>query len=712
MKDAVGYIKRKNIPFYAEEQAFIRFVDRVTDGKYGDKVCFSVKDSKSGFDEYVLSANAGIIYIKATSGAAGGAAINRYLKKYCRYYYGILTKSGELPDVPPDTDGVIEEKSAFHYRYAFNYCTFGYSYAFNDWTDWERITNYLILSGYNLVLNPIGNECVWSELLQKFGYTREEAKKYISAPNYLPWQWMMNLSAFQSEYFDPWFEKQRQISVMFNAKLKSFGMSAVLPGYCGAVPDDFGSRFPSASVVSQGEWCGFTRPAILLPENDLFPKIAKEYYNLQKELLGSKDMHFYSADPFHEGGEKGDIDLAEYALRVLQGMRQVDKDAVWAFQGWQANPDRKILSALKKEDVLIMNLQGDGCPDGNDDFMGYPHIYCVVNNFGGEQAMRGSAEKTYLLSHAMAKNENSACVGIGIMPEGVECDEVLFDVISEVSVRDSLLPTRDFLREYIEARYGKTTEALTEAYETLFEKIYVSDIVAYPHESGLIARPTPNVNRVCRWAGAAKAENDGSLVGVAKTLLQYYDDFSRRQSYVKDLVAVLRQLIANESWKYIYGLNEAFAKGDKEDFDKNSKNFLELFSLQEAVVDCDGQLNLQNYLDKAAKRGTTEREKVWLTENAKRLITLWGEEKGSVLLHDYAAREYGDMLRYFYKPRWKKYLTKCKHLLEKGDAFDEYDRYADEIEFVNENREYSRKVETNLRETAEKVLKRFDFDQI
>ncbi len=709
MNVTAGQIKQKNIPFHGDRYAFNAFVDRVTGGKYKDKVRFFEKESESGFDEYLLRAKGGKITIEATSGAAGGAALNAYLKKYCRYYYGILTKSGELPDLPPDTEEDMIERSVFHYRYAFNYCTFGYTYAFNDWSDWERVTDYLILSGYNLVLNPIGNECVWLALLQKLGYAREEAKKYVSAPNYLPWQWMMNLSEFQSEYSDSWFDEQKEIARKFNAKLKAFGMSAVMPGYCGAIPDDFSEKFPQAKILKQGLWQGFSRPALLLPENELFKRIAQDYYALQKELLGSEGMRYYSTDPFHEGGEKGGADLKEFAREVFGAMRRSDKDAVWAFQGWQENPDREILSSLNKEDVLIMNLHADLSPDGGDDFLGYPHIYCVVNNFGGEQAMRGSAEKTYLLPTSMAKDENSACVGVGIMPEGVECDEVLFDIISEISVRQAPLPTEEFLGEYLAARYGVSTEELVATYKTLFDKVYTEDIVAYPHESALIARPALDVTRVCHWAGKAKVEDDTYLAEAAKTLLKYYGKCGERESYRKDLVATLRQLIANESWQYVYAFNAAFLQRDKEKLEENSEKFLSLFPLQEWVVDCDKQLNLQYYLDKAERRGNTAAEKAWLVKNAKRLITLWGEEKGSVTLHDYAAREYGDMLRHFYKPRWKKYLSALKRALDEGTNFVDYDRYADEILFVNEEKEYSREVRKDLQEVAQKVLQELGF---
>lgn len=704
MKDLIGKIKRKNIPFYAEEAEFIAFVNRVTNGKYGDKTTFTLMESKSGFDEYILYARKGKIEIYATSGVAGGTALQAYLKKYCHYYYGILTQAGELPDIPPDTDGELREQSVFHYRYAFNYCTFGYTYAFNDWKDWERVLDYLILAGYNLVLNPIGNESVWVELLQKFGYTKLEAKAYISAPNYLPWQWMMNISAFQGEYPDWWFVEQAEISRKFNARLKAFGMSAVMPGYCGAVPDDFNKKYPNVKILSQGLWQGFVRPSILLPENELFGAISKEYYALQRKLLGCEDMHYYSTDPFHEGGNKESVDLKEYARNVLTEMKRLDGAAVWAFQGWQENPAREMLSALKKEDVLIMNLHADQCPDGGDDFLGYPHIYCVINNFGGEQAMRGSAKNTYYIPHQMASSKKSSCVGIGIMPEGVECDEILFDVVGEVSVRTKLRDLSSFLQEYTLSRYGVVDETLVNVWNILFNKIYTEDIVAYPHESGLIARPEPHVSRVCRWAGSAKVENNDYLKELVTILLRYYNKCSLRESYKKDIVALLRQLIANTTWQYVYGLNEAYANKNKEKFETNVKEFLKLFALQESIVDCDKDLNLQLFLDKAGKRGRTDLEKRWLIKNAKRLITLWGEEKGSVSLHDYAAREYGDMLRFFYKPRWEKYIQKLSDSIQKGKCYEEYDRYADEFAFVDSENTYSRAVNENLLAVATNIL--------
>ncbi len=702
--DTIGNTKRKNIPFYANTTEFINFVDRVTQGKFGKFTNFTLIESESGFDEYSLSVKDNKILIKATSGSAGGMALNAYLKKYCKFQYGILGVSGNLPDCPPDTKEEISAQTVFHYRYAFNYCTYGYSYAFNDWADWERITDYLILAGYNLVLNPIGNECVWLELLQKFGYTREDAKKYISAPNYLPWQWMMNLSSYNSEYPDYWFVEQQEISRKFNKKLKDFGMSAVLPGYCGAVPDDFLDKHPTAKILPQGYWCEqFLRPAILLPENQIFNEIAKQFYTLQKELLGTDGHHYYSIDPFHEGGKKGGVDLKAYAQSVLKIMRVQDKDAVWALQGWHANPDREILSALSKEDVLIMNLHADERPDGGDDFLGYPHIYCLVNNFGGEVVMRGSAKRTYYKPHEMAKSNDSACVGIGIIPEGVECDEFLFDIIAEVISKQNLREANEYFKEYVGARYGVISEELAKAIEILFEKIYTIDTFMYDHESGLLAKPSLDANRVCFWASPSVIYDLSPLIKVADTLLKYYDECKDREGYVVDAVSIARQLLGDYSWRIIYPMQEAFKNKDKELFNKYRDELLKLFNLQENIIDCDKNLNFQSFLDKALKRGKNEQDKYWIMRSIKRLITLWGDEK-CVTLHDYSPREFGDMIRRYYRPRWEKFLGALTESINFNTEFVDYDRFEFDNEFINENKTYSYKVNENLKESLGNVI--------
>ena len=165
-----------------------------------------------------------------------------------------------------------------------------------------------------------------------------------------------------------------------------------------------------------------------------------------------------------------------------------------------------------------------------------------------------------------------------------------------------------------------------------------------------------------------------------------------------------RQYLANESWKYIENMRTAFTARDGKRFQETARRFLELFFLQEKIVDCDRDLNLQRYLQKAVRRGCTNVQKESFYRNAKRLITLWADNREGFQLFDYAAREYGDMLRFFYQPRWKRYLKELYERLERGEELIEYDSLSDAVSFINSSQEYSDAVSSELCEAVNEIL--------
>ena len=140
---------------------------------------------------------------------------NAYLKERCGYSIGILSTSGTLPLVPPAVGEAIKRKSKFLYRYFFNYCTFSYTYAFDNWEEWEKTLDYLLLSGYNLILNPIGLETVWRNTLLSIGYTEKQADEFLCGPAFYAWQWMMNMTGWAGGVPKWWYEVK--VIVSFSA---------------------------------------------------------------------------------------------------------------------------------------------------------------------------------------------------------------------------------------------------------------------------------------------------------------------------------------------------------------------------------------------------------------------------------------------------------------------------------------------------------------
>lgn len=295
-------VKAENIPFVLDKKAFYGLVQRVANKRYAEFITVEQITSSSGFDEYEMSDTENGITIKATSGVAASVAFNVYLQDICNYYVGMLTTYGTLPQNPPKIGKVIKNKSLYLYRYFLNYCTFGYTYAFYTWKDWQKVIDHMLLSGYNLVLNPVGQECVWKQLLTELNYTEQEIEKFLVAPNFLPWQLMMNLEDYNGCYPSWWWKERIGLANKINKRLQSFGVGIMLCGYSGMVPNDFNHHFPKAKLKDQGKWCGFDRPKYLLYSDKLFKTVSRKFYRIQNKLLGKNNVHYYSSDPFHEGG--------------------------------------------------------------------------------------------------------------------------------------------------------------------------------------------------------------------------------------------------------------------------------------------------------------------------------------------------------------------------------------------------------------------------
>jgi hypothetical protein len=127
---------------------------------------------------------------------------------------------------------------------------------------------------------------------------------------------MMNLTGWAGGVPTHWYDERIALAGRINRRLHAFGAATVAPGYAGMVPPDFAARFPGAEVREQGRWCAFSRPALLMPGSELFERIADIFYAECKKIDGAIDCHFYSVDPFHEGGVTDGIDLAAYGRQV------------------------------------------------------------------------------------------------------------------------------------------------------------------------------------------------------------------------------------------------------------------------------------------------------------------------------------------------------------------------------------------------------------
>ena len=704
IRQLAAVVKEVNIPFGVNRCSVLDLIKRVAGPVYSEKFIFESKDAeKTGMDSYILEdTDDGHIRIAATSGVAAASAFRWYLLNRCNSYIGPLTKRLDLPAVPPKVGDSRKQSSPFLYRYFLNFCTFGYTFCFWKWEQWEPFLDWAVMSGYNLILNPVGHEAVWVEVLKQNGYTDRVAREFICGPTFFPWQCMMNLTSWGGSAPKSWINDRIELAKRINDRLCSLGVGIMLPGYSGMVPVDFAEYNTNSKPLDQGEWCGFKRPLLLLPDDPCFNGMAESFYKVQMSIFGD-NIHYFSTDPFHEGGDSSKVDLEKYAVGCYEKMKIASKNAVWFFQGWQDNPIRGILNSLPTEKVLVGNLRAEDCADGKDNFSDHPWLYCCVNNFGGQRVVRGNIRKLINEPHQILEDENYTMVGIGCLPEGVETDEIFFDILAELSFSSHQPNENDCLRTLITHRYGSCPDSVYRAWSILKDEVYLGDTSSDPKESAFCTRPSLTVNMVSTYVSGKFNYAKEALEEALRLLSRDYGELECKP-FCLDITDFARQALANKAWNYVEGLQKAFIDKNVYDFNKNAEKFLSLYYLQDSLVSTNPHMLLGRWLELAKSHAADINEEAYYEYLARTLITLWGDRTASIGLRDYAAKEWNGMLLDFYRPRWESYIRMLRIALVTGREINEYNRYDAEYFFTTLGGLYPTEPKGNLEKIIENVL--------
>lgn len=697
-------IKKENIKDYFDEKAVYALIKRVAGHDYADKFVFEQAEG-DGFDFYEVFDNGDKICIRANTGVSFAKGFNRYLKEVCHYNVGALSTSGTLPLDPPAVGKVLREKTAFLYRYFFNYCTFCYTYAFDTWKDWEKTLDYLLLSGYNLILNPIGIESVWKKVLEKLGYSKKDIKDFICGPAFYAWQWMMNMTGWASGAPDWWYDFRRQLSGKFNERLQSFGVGIVSAGYVGMVPDNFCKYYPDSVIKEQGKWVGgYNRPGFIMTEDVNYNKIADLYYSEMRKIKGGDKVKYYSVDPFHEGGDKEGINLKAFIAGNFDKMREHSENAVWVLQEW-GEPKAELAEAIPDGAMVMVSLSADVKNPDAVDTTGAPWCYCSVNYFGGQYTFRGDAELALVNPFKHLENNTSNILGIGLMPEAVNCGEMIYSIYAENTYQAASMEPDAFIRKYMIERYCSENERLYEALKKVFYNIFNTEKNASDGESGLCARPALDVRHTSMWSRYANPyDKQEDMIFYIKNMLDNYDELKEYDGFCLDLLEAARQSVNNLSWYMIEKIKKSYKNKDLSALSYWGNELLGLFDLQSTLLKTNKNYMLGTWLEKAKKLGRTPAEKTYFEWNARTLITLWGDKNGAKDLRDYSAREWQGLLEDFYKPRWERFISRLEISLLSGKKFIPADDYNEEVAFTFEKKKYPTEPSGNLKKAVENIL--------
>lgn len=648
----------------------------------------------AGPERYRIEASKGHVVIAASTPLAALVGVQTYLHDVAKVDIGWPGDSlSRLPRRLPRPAVPIEGHTDMPDRFALNDTDDGYANAYMDWPAWQHKIDLLALHGFNQVFVPVGQEEVYRRAFAQFGYGDAEIRAWIPAPAHQPWWLLQNMSGFDGPVSAAVYAHRVELGQRIVARLRELGITPVLPGYFGTVPQDFTQKNPAAHVVPQGQWVGFTRPTWMDPCDPMYARLAATFYAEQRALFG--DTTLYKMDLLHEGGKAGDVSVKAAAGCVANALRQAHPDARWVLLGWQHNPPADVIRAASGENLLIV----DGLADRYDnlnrerDWLGAPYAFGSIPNFGGHRTLGANAGVWLQRFPAWRAKSDSALRGIAWMPEASGIDPAAFSLFADLAWQSTPPTAQDWFGRYASYRYGGADPHATRAWQLLAHSAYAgaSGEWSEPQDSLFNARPKLDVTSAAAWSPPAMRYDMAVFVQAAAELLKVAPALKATSAWRHDVVDMARQAMSDHARELLPSLRDAYRARDITRFHALSAEWLNDMTLLDRLLATSPEFLLGRWLQPAlAAADGDAREAARLRFDQLSLITHWGDRSGADKgeLHDYANRELSGLVGGLYRARWQRYFAALDKSLADGNAPEPIDWFAMEQAWSRSSQDY------------------------
>lgn len=658
---------------------------------------------------YAVSSSGGRVSISGDSPVALVRGAYAYLRQaglaHVSWEGDRVVQRGALPAF---ASGKVE--SPFRHRAYLNTCTFGYTTPWWGWRRWAREIDWMAAHGVDMPLAMEGQEYVWRALWREFGLSEAELADYFSGPAFTPWHRMGNIEGYRAPLPTSWIDKKKALQVQILGRMRSLGMTPILPAFGGYVPKAFARKNPKARIYRMRPWEGFHETYWLDPADPLFAKIAGRFLALYTQAYGAGT--YYLADSFNEmlppinvdGADardaaygdgtantaatkaKVEVDpalkaqrLAAYGKAIYDSIRQARPDAVWVMQGWLFGADSHFwdpaaisayLSRVPDDKLMILDIGNDRYPDvwkNAKAFGGKPWIYGYVHNYGGSNPVYGDLDYYRRDIAGVAANpEHGKLAGFGMFPEGLHNNSIVYEAVYDLAWGSGRESTAAWLSTYARSRYGRTTPELDAAMTLLVQGAYSTRYWSprwWKSKAGaylFFKRPTATVGDFPPHPG-----DRAKLDAAVRALAAQAPAFANQPLFVLDLVDAARHLASLEIDNQLQAAVAAYRKGDLVAGDR-ARAQVEALALQiDALLGVQPE-TLATWIDDARAYGDSPADAAAYVANAKAQVTVWGGEGN---LNDYASKAWQGLYRDFYLPRWSRFLDALK--AAGTGAFDE-----------------------------------------
>ena len=619
---------------------------------------------KDGCDRFIYRMKDGVLHIDGSSNLALCRGFYEYVKSQ---EAGICSWSGNrfAPAAKPADTRAVSKTSPFRHHYYFNVVTYGYTMAYWDWERWSREIDWMALHGIDMPLALVANEAITARVWKKLGLKDEEIADYFVGPAHFPWMRMGNISHHDGPLPQEWHEGQIALMHKILDRMRALDMSPICPAFAGFVPRAMKRLYPDLNLMEMSWSGGAFHNWMLDPQDELFGKIGRMFIEEWEKEFGKCD--YYLADSFNEMDipfpPKGDSAryelLADYGEKVYGAIKAGNPDAVWVMQGWMFGYQHDIwdyetlaalVSKVPDDKMLLLDLAADynKCKWHSEynweyykGFFGKQWVYSVIPNMGGKTGLTGMLD---FYANGRLEAMNSANRGnlaaFGFAPEGIENNEVIYELLSDAGWTEGEIDLDRWLDNYSACRYGAVTDGVRNCWKELRQGVYGSfedhPRYVWQFRPGLASRGSIHI--------------DSHLYDAVKAFASARDELGDSPLYAADLEELTAHYLGAKMEEAVLAIYEKVAAGD--DFRAERDTFLKMGASLDRVLASHPNLKLDNWTSFARKWGRTPQLADYYESNAKRLITVWGPP-----VDDYSARIWSGLVRDYYLPRWQLWFS-------------------------------------------------------
>ena len=662
-------------------RAAAALVARVVPGHPGGFRLAAIPDS-AGLDVFEVAEEGGRVVLRGSSGVALASALNWYLEQVAGVNVSLPLKPIRLATLPP-VPKPVRVTTPYRLRYFFNYCTFSYSMAWWGWDEWQGMIDWMALKGINTPLAVTGQEAVWRATLRDLGFSRKQVADFLVGPAYLPWGWMGNIDGLGGPLPDSWIDSHIALERRILERERALGMTPVLQGFTGHVPETVAQVFPEAKIHRTGDWsAGFSGTWFLDPLDPLFQRMGRRFLERQTELYGTD--HLYAADPFNEIDPPSNDSafLAGMGHAIYGSMSGADPQAVWLLQGWflyyqtafWKEPEaRAFLGAVPDDRMVVLDLWGDRHPvwRSRKAFYGKPWVWNVLYNFGGKISVNGDLPSIARnLDSALTDPAHGRLSGIGMMMEGLGVNPVVPDFVMDQVWRDRVPDIDGWTRGYVARRYGAENGAAWYAWQRLLATAFRS-----PAQTGnfLAERPQFYVRGTAYRSEPIAPYDVKELAEALDSLLSAAPALGANDNYRYDVVNLARQVLGQLGLPYVNAVEQAYVARDSVRLRGAEEKVLGLIGDLDTLLWTREEFLLGRWVASAGRWGRTPAERALYEWNARNIVTLWGRkctEGENDDLNLYAFKEWQGMFSGYFLPRWKRFFDGVNAAAAAGTSYD------------------------------------------